>query len=153
MTPGPSQGNHELDLTRLFDSSPVDVGHQCPIDLVSYSSVTTSSIVLSPHQPCMLAPFTMHYPLPTRPARLVSWATFISLATAATFNCDDVVAGSHLFNLKPLGGHHSVSHVTESTPNILNTTYTLDICSALGRDRNIGNDEQCPEGTRSMSES
>ena len=90
-------------------------------------------------------------PASSRPSLAYSLSAALlipSLAAAVSFDCREVITGRHKFDLSPLGGHHSVSHAVRSAPNVLNTTYTVDICQKLGRDKNAPYENQCPEGTR-----
>ena len=73
-------------------------------------------------------------------------------AANAMLQCESIVADGKKFNLKPLGGAHSVvvSHLDELGTNYVNTTYTTDICQALKRKGDVDRKLQCPQGTRGM---
>lgn len=85
-----------------------------------------------------------------RPAQLLS-STLLPLAAAVTFSCDDVVVKDHHFDLSPLKGPHTVTHMYEISPSVRNTTYAVDICGKLDTDPDLKADEQCPPGTWSGS--
>jgi autophagy-related protein 27 len=76
------------------------------------------------------------------------------LATASTvfagvgFDCKQVVANRVTWDLSPLGGPHSVHWVKETPPTVENTTFTINICKGLGRDKEEHKDNQCDHGTR-----
>ncbi|KAI1115447.1 autophagy-related protein 27 [Nemania sp. NC0429] len=83
--------------------------------------------------------------IPYADAALVFALLLAPLPAAAMFDCERVVSDGQRFNLKALGGPHSVvTSVTEGS-RIFNTTYTVDICSRL---RKKGKSEQCPNGSR-----
>lgn len=62
------------------------------------------------------------------------------------FRCDQIVSDGQLFNLKALGGPHSVVTSEVHGSRMYNTTYTVDICSALRKKGNA--DEQCKNGSQ-----
>ncbi|KAI2642330.1 autophagy-related protein 27 [Xylaria nigripes] len=64
--------------------------------------------------------------------------------TAAMFRCDHVVADGQQYNLKALGGPHSVVTSRVDGSRIHNTTYTIDICAPLKKK----DGDQCPNYTR-----
>ncbi|KAK8025427.1 Autophagy-related protein 27 [Apiospora arundinis] len=71
-------------------------------------------------------------------------------AANAMLQCESIVADGKKFNLKPLGGAHSVvvSQLDSLGTNYVNTTYTTDICQALKRKGDVDRKLQCPQGTR-----
>ncbi|TGJ82970.1 hypothetical protein E0Z10_g5785 [Xylaria hypoxylon] len=81
--------------------------------------------------------------IPYADAALVLSLLLAPLPTAAMFSCDHVVSDGLQFNLKGLGGPHSVV-TTEVIGDIIhNTTYTVDICTALKK-----KGDHCPNGSR-----
>ena len=70
-----------------------------------------------------------------------------SLAIALSLNCKDVRADGVSFNFKPLGGPHSLYRIKEHSNGIINTTFTLDICQALGKQKGVPEGEECPNGS------
>ncbi|KAI0485702.1 autophagy-related protein 27 [Xylaria cf. heliscus] len=84
--------------------------------------------------------------IPYADAALVISLLLAPLPSAAMFYCDKVVVSDgQQFNLKALGGPHSVVTSQVSGGRIHNTTYTVDICSPL---RKQSGKDQCPNGTR-----
>ncbi|KAL0941647.1 autophagy-related protein 27 [Colletotrichum truncatum] len=73
---------------------------------------------------------------------------FSPLAAAATIDCGHIRVDDVSFNLKPLGGPHSVLTSRWHPPTFSNTSYTVDICQPLKRKGDVKKDEQCPNGTR-----
>ncbi|KAI1175117.1 autophagy-related protein 27 [Nemania sp. FL0916] len=70
------------------------------------------------------------------------------LPTAAMFRCDSVVLDSEKFNLKSLGGPHSVVTTLVDANRLHNTTYTVDICTALKKKSGSKKGDQCHNGAR-----
>ncbi|KAK8077203.1 autophagy-related protein 27 [Apiospora saccharicola] len=71
-------------------------------------------------------------------------------AANAMLQCESIVADGKKFNMKPLGGAHSVivSQLDSLGTNFINTTYTTDICQSLKRKGDVDRKLQCPQGTR-----
>lgn len=67
---------------------------------------------------------------------------------AITLSCDDIVIDGRSFNLKPLGGPHSVHWIQDTPPSISNFTFTVDICKPLKRTKGVPKKDECPTGTR-----
>ncbi|KAI0407956.1 autophagy-related protein 27 [Xylaria palmicola] len=65
------------------------------------------------------------------------------LSAVAMFNCERVVSDGQRFNIKALGGPHSVVTTLVDGDRIVNTTYTVDICAALKK-----KGDTCPNGSR-----
>ncbi|KAG9244367.1 autophagy protein-like protein Atg27 [Calycina marina] len=89
--------------------------------------------------------------LPCRPleATIISTLLLPFLATAQGLDCEHLRADKIGFNLKKLGGAHSVVHnVDHGGISTTNTTYTLDICRPLGKVKSIPAEKQCPNGSR-----
>jgi hypothetical protein len=85
-----------------------------------------------------------------------SWVSelLVSLLLAATpaqgsLDCEKIRVDGHTFNLKPLGGPHSVvtSRWEASSEAHFNTTYTVDICQPLKKSGKAEKTEECPNGT------
>ena len=70
-----------------------------------------------------------------------------SLAIAISLDCTDVRVDGVSFNFKPLGGPHSLYRIKEQHNGIINTTFTLDICQALGKQKGVPEGEECPNGS------
>ncbi|KAI0102440.1 autophagy-related protein 27 [Nemania sp. FL0031] len=70
------------------------------------------------------------------------------LPTAAMFHCDNIVSDGQQFNLKALGGPHSVVTSKVDGSRMHNTTYTLDICQNLKKKGDAKNEDQCPNYSR-----
>ncbi|KAI0543549.1 autophagy-related protein 27 [Xylaria curta] len=86
--------------------------------------------------------------IPYADAALVISLLLAPLPAAAMFNCEKVVSDGQQFNLKALGGPHSVVTSQVDGDRILNTTYTVDICAPLKKKSGGNKSEQCPNGTR-----
>ena len=73
---------------------------------------------------------------------------FASLTSALTTNCGHIRIGGKKFNLLKLDGPHSVfTHDEAHPPAMHNTTWTVDICKPLKKDKNLPSANQCPAGT------
>ncbi|KAI1656255.1 autophagy-related protein 27 [Daldinia decipiens] len=70
------------------------------------------------------------------------------LPTVAMLNCESVVADKQIFNLKALGGPHSIMTSRILDGKVHNMTYTVDICRSLGKKKGAKKGEECPNGTR-----
>lgn len=68
--------------------------------------------------------------------------------SAVTFGCEHIQVDKQSFDLHHLGGPKSVHFLSSSPPSISNTTFTIDICDALVRDKKLPNEEQCSSNTR-----
>ncbi|KAI0188092.1 autophagy-related protein 27 [Astrocystis sublimbata] len=70
----------------------------------------------------------------------------LPVTAIGSFDCNKVVSDGQAFNLKALGGPHSVVTSQINDGIMRNTTYTLDICDTL---KKKGKDEpSCRTGTR-----
>ncbi|KAL2205143.1 hypothetical protein CC79DRAFT_980805 [Sarocladium strictum] len=76
-----------------------------------------------------------------------------SCAQAASLDCEKIRTDGHTFNLKPLGGPHSVvtSRWEPSSETHYNTTYTIDICQPLKKSGKAKKTEECPNGTHACA--
>jgi len=73
----------------------------------------------------------------------------LTLASAVTFDCADIVVKKVRFDISPLKGPHSVHWLDDSTPAMTsNYTFTLDICAPLQRTQGVDKKDECPHGTR-----
>lgn len=68
--------------------------------------------------------------------------------SAAILDCENILIDKQPFNLKKLGGPKTVHDVRWESPSIQNTTFTIDICAPLKRDKDAKKGEDCPQGTR-----
>lgn len=68
--------------------------------------------------------------------------------SAVTLDCSHIRVDEQSFNLKKLGGPKTVHRVRWEKPSIENTTFTIDICAPLKKDKEAKKDEDCPGGTR-----
>jgi hypothetical protein len=84
------------------------------------------------------------------PSPAEATAAFLLLATPAMsmLKCEDMVADDHKFNLKPLGGPHSVTVSRAAAGNYHNTTYTVDLCASLKWNDAAPKEHQCPQDSR-----
>lgn len=65
-----------------------------------------------------------------------------SLASASGFDCKDIIADGNKYDLYGLNGVHTIYHVEKTEDYIVNTTYVLNICKALGK-ASIRGDLKC----------
>ena len=68
--------------------------------------------------------------------------------SAIQLDCENIRVDEQSFNLKPLGGPKTVHRLRYQDPSIENTTFTVDICKALPRDKDAKKEDNCPQGTR-----
>lgn len=89
--------------------------------------------------------------LSTNPSTAASPLLLLLLAVcshAISLDCSNVRDGGVSFNLKSLGGPHSVYRIEDHTDTYKNTTFTIDICRPLVREKGIPKKESCPNGAR-----
>lgn len=70
-----------------------------------------------------------------------------SLSSAVSLDCSHIRADGKKFNFEKIGGPHSVSVIEQRPPSIHNTTWTVDLCGTLKKDKKIKAEYQCPGGT------
>ena len=58
-----------------------------------------------------------------------------ALSFAVTFDCEHVIANGKPFDLSSLKGPHSLSHVVKESSFTQNTTFILDICQPLDKEK------------------
>lgn len=94
--------------------------------------------------------------LRSRSPALEATATLLSLALLVTpvlamLQCGNIVVDGEKFDFSALNGPHSVvtTHKPPSVYELVNTTYTLDICKSLKKDGPAS--ESCPNGARGES--
>ncbi|KAG2012451.1 hypothetical protein GB937_007045 [Aspergillus fischeri] len=74
---------------------------------------------------------------------LFSSALLTGLASASgSFDCHNIIAEGNKYDLSGLHGVHTIYHVDKAEDYIVNTTYVLDICKALGK-ASIRGDLKC----------
>ncbi len=78
---------------------------------------------------------------------LSSFLLLLSHPASAAYDCNHARIGGQSFDLSPLSGPHSVSHVVDHTASRFNTTYTLDICKPLRRSKGGDGKHECPNST------
>ncbi|KAI0431384.1 autophagy-related protein 27 [Xylaria sp. FL1042] len=88
--------------------------------------------------------------IPYADAALILSLLLAPLPGVAMFRCDHVLAGDQRlsFNLKELGGPHSVVTSEVEGSRMHNTTYTVDICAPLKKKGDVKKEDQCPNGSR-----
>ncbi|KAE9370046.1 hypothetical protein N431DRAFT_378114 [Stipitochalara longipes BDJ] len=91
--------------------------------------------------------------LPRSPAHaaILSTILFPFLASSNTLDCGHVRTESVDWAFKSLGGPKSVLDAVENSATWVNTTYTIDLCTALKRKDDVPDDQKCPGGTRLCS--
>ncbi|KAK0386373.1 hypothetical protein NLU13_6210 [Sarocladium strictum] len=87
------------------------------------------------------------------PELLISLLLVAAPSQQAGLDCEKIRVDGHTFNLKPLGGPHSVvtSRWEPSSETHFNTTYTVDICQPLKKSGKAKKTEECPNGTRACA--
>lgn len=77
---------------------------------------------------------------------------FSSIALAVNLDCNNIQVDKRKWDLSSLGGPHSiVVQDTAGHPAMSNTTWTIDICKALTKPKNVPKADSCPSYTRGMS--
>ena len=71
-----------------------------------------------------------------------------SLPTAISLTCSDVRADGVSFDFGALGGPHSLYKIKEHPNGVINTTFTIDICQPLAKQKGVAKEEDCPNNTR-----
>ncbi|KAK4983946.1 type II membrane protein [Elasticomyces elasticus] len=79
---------------------------------------------------------------------LPSLLTLPILTSAISFDCTHTRVDGQSFDLSKLGGAHSVHWIQDTPPSLSNTTFTIDICTALKRTKGVPKENECPSGTR-----
>lgn len=73
---------------------------------------------------------------------------YSSIASAITHDCSHMRTEGVKFDFSKLGGPHSVSTVDKDRPpSVYNTTWTVDICKQLEREKEVDKADQCQQGT------
>ncbi|GAB7353983.1 hypothetical protein MBLNU459_g4578t1 [Dothideomycetes sp. NU459] len=85
---------------------------------------------------------------PTPGARLPLLLLLPAVVTAVTFDCSHVRVDGQSFDFSELGGPHSVWRTEDTPPSVLNTTFTIDVCSPLRKTKGVPKYDECPVGTR-----
>ena len=76
-------------------------------------------------------------------------AELSSLVAATAIDCKQVVVDGRKFDLSSLDSVHQVYSLDKTEPpSISNTTWSVNICKKLPRDKKLGQD-QCKDGTTS----
>jgi hypothetical protein len=70
------------------------------------------------------------------------------IQASPSFICSNVTAQNAQWDLKELGGHRAVHWIRDEEPVTKDTTFTIDICKAIGVKKGIPKEDQCPGGTR-----
>lgn len=88
--------------------------------------------------------------LPSIPMTAISSLLLLcSLSAAVTLDCKNIQVEKKKFDLSKLGGLHSiVVEDTISHPAKSNTTWSIDICSALKKPKGVPKQDSCPSYTR-----
>lgn len=74
-----------------------------------------------------------------------------TVIAAGNLDCERIQVDGQAFDLSKLGGPHNVMHSVELPPSWKNTTYYIDLCSALERPKSIAEKAGfCPGGTRGI---
>ena len=81
---------------------------------------------------------------------LLPLVSLLSSFVSASFDCVFDIPPHH-FNLSPLKGVHTTSHVIDTPPSVENTTAFIDLCQDLKWSKDIDADERCAEGAQGNS--
>lgn len=71
-----------------------------------------------------------------------------SLATAISLDCSDVRDDGVSFNFRTLEGPHSLYRIEKQPNGIKTTTFTIDICRPLEKQKGVPKEEDCPNYSR-----
>ena len=71
-----------------------------------------------------------------------------SLATAISLDCSDARDDGVSFNFKTLEGPHSLYRIKEQPNGYIKTTFTIDICRPLQKQKGVPKEEDCPNNSR-----
>ncbi len=86
---------------------------------------------------------------PRRLLRPISSCLLLTAFTSAiNLDCSDIRDNNQSWNLKSLGGPHSVKWVESHPPVEIETTVTVDVCKPLQVPKKVAKNEYCPNGTR-----
>ncbi|KAI8634285.1 autophagy-related protein 27 [Xylariaceae sp. FL1651] len=86
--------------------------------------------------------------IPNADTALLLSLLLVPLPVAAMLKCDHIVSDGQQYNLKKLGGPHSVVTSKIDGGYAYNTTYTVDICTALKKKGDVDKNDQCANGSR-----
>ena len=71
------------------------------------------------------------------------------LSQAVSLDCSHIRVDKKSFDLSKLAGPHSVLlQDNDKPPAVYNTTWTVDICAPLKKQKKVPSEDQCPTGTR-----
>ena len=84
---------------------------------------------------------------PTTVSSLILFLLLPSLTTAVSIDCSDVREDDTSWNFKELDGPHSLYRISEEEAQIINTTFTFNICRPLGKTKGVPKEEDCPAST------
>ena len=85
-------------------------------------------------------------------ARLSLLLLLPSFINAITLDCSKIVVDKKKFNLKELDNPYTLYKVEKHFPTVSNTTFTVNICRNLKKTKGAAEDEDCPNGTRGISQ-
>ena len=85
---------------------------------------------------------------PAMPSYLAILLALPVAITASTLDCAKIRVEKQDFDLSAIGGPKTVHYQEYDPPTIANTTFTIDICDNIKRDKEIDNSKQCPMGTQ-----
>ncbi|KAF6232868.1 hypothetical protein HO173_008831 [Letharia columbiana] len=74
-----------------------------------------------------------------------------SLATAISLDCSDVRDDGVSFNFRTLEGPHSLYRIEKQPNGIKTTTFTIDICRPLEKQKGVPKEEDCPNYSRACA--
>ncbi|KAI5858758.1 autophagy-related protein 27 [Tricharina praecox] len=81
-----------------------------------------------------------------RPHHLFLLLPAAAAVSATSWGCQTVQSGL-TYDFKSLGGAHSVVSSISTPPTIQNTTWSIDPCAPLQKNKDTDAKEQCPDGT------
>ena len=74
-----------------------------------------------------------------------------SLAIAISLDCSDARDDGVSFNFLALKGPHSLYSIKQHPNKIINTTFTINICQPLRKQKDVSKEQDCPNGSRGRS--
>jgi hypothetical protein len=68
--------------------------------------------------------------------------------SAVSLDCRKILVDGQKFNFEKLGGPKTVHNIESKPPSIVNTTFTVDLCDTLKKEKDTKKEQNCLTGTR-----
>ena len=82
------------------------------------------------------------------------WRSILTLllvpaaVSAVQLDCKKILVDGQKFNFEKLGGPKTVHNIESKPPSIVNTTFTVDLCDPLKKEKDTKKEQNCLTGTR-----